>query len=125
MTDASAGIPPFEFRQTLGRFASGVTVITAAAGQERRGMTASAMDSLPGVGPARRRAILRPFWPPERFLAATREEMEAVPGHPPKVARDLYEHLNKSGGSEQVGTCLIYKSPSPRARTRSRMPSSA
>lgn len=46
MTDASAGIPPFEFRQTLGRFASGVTVITAAAGQERRGMTASAFVSV-------------------------------------------------------------------------------
>ena len=69
-----------------------------------RGMTASAMDSLPGVGPARRRAILRHFGSPERFLAATREEMEAVPGLPPKVARDLYEHLNKTGGPEQVGT---------------------
>jgi excinuclease ABC subunit C len=69
-----------------------------------RGMTASAMDSLPGVGPARRRAILRHFGSPERFLAASREEMEAVPGLPPKVARDLYEHLNKTGGPEQVGT---------------------
>ena len=67
-------------------------------------MTASAMDSLPGVGPARRRAILRHFGSPERFLAATREEMESVPGLPPKVARDLYEHLNKTGGPEQVGT---------------------
>ena len=30
--DAHSGITPLEFRQTLGRFASGVTVITAAAG---------------------------------------------------------------------------------------------
>ncbi|KEF33247.1 flavin oxidoreductase [Deinococcus sp. RL] len=43
----SGGIPPFEFRQTLGRFASGVTVITAAdGGGERRGMTASAFVSV-------------------------------------------------------------------------------
>jgi excinuclease ABC subunit C len=69
-----------------------------------RGMTASAMDSLPGIGPARRRAILRHFGSPERFMAATREEMEAVPGLPPKVARDLYEHLNKTGGPDQVQT---------------------
>ncbi|MEF2279022.1 flavin reductase family protein [Deinococcus sp. YIM 134068] len=47
MTSAlSDGIPPHEFRQTLGRFASGVTVITATEGQERRGMTASAFVSV-------------------------------------------------------------------------------
>jgi excinuclease ABC subunit C len=69
-----------------------------------KGMTASAMDSLPGIGPARRRAILRHFGSPERFMAASREEMEAVPGLPPKVARDLFEHLNKTGGPDQVET---------------------
>ncbi len=68
-----------------------------------KGMTASAVDTLPGIGPARRRAILGHFGSPERFLAATRDEMEAVPGLPPKVARDLYEHLNKAGGPDQSG----------------------
>jgi flavin reductase (DIM6/NTAB) family NADH-FMN oxidoreductase RutF len=43
---ADAGLPPHEFRQTLGRFASGVTVITATDGNERRGMTASAFVSV-------------------------------------------------------------------------------
>ena len=47
MTDpVPEGIPPYEFRQTLGRFASGVTVITAQDGEERRGMTASAFVSV-------------------------------------------------------------------------------
>ncbi|ACO44972.1 flavin reductase family protein [Deinococcus deserti] len=46
MTTPDVGIPPFEFRQTLGRFASGVTVITAKDGQQRRGMTASAFVSV-------------------------------------------------------------------------------
>lgn len=43
---ATEGIAPLEFRQTLGRFASGVTIITAADKDERRGMTASAFVSV-------------------------------------------------------------------------------
>lgn len=43
---APEGISPLEFRQTLGRFASGVTIITAADKTERRGMTASAFVSV-------------------------------------------------------------------------------
>ncbi|HEY4280796.1 MAG TPA: excinuclease ABC subunit UvrC [Conexibacter sp.] len=62
-----------------------------------RAMTTSLLDGLPGVGPARKRALLRHFGSPEAFLAATREELEAVPGLPGKVARDLYLQLNKTG----------------------------
>lgn len=43
---AQPGVTPLEFRETLGRFASGVTVITASDGQTRRGMTASAFVSV-------------------------------------------------------------------------------
>lgn len=46
MTTESQGIAPQEFRQTLGRFASGVTIITAADGDKKRGMTASAFVSV-------------------------------------------------------------------------------
>ena len=49
MTDAQptpGGLTPSEFRQTLGRFASGVTVVTATDGRERRGMTANAFVSV-------------------------------------------------------------------------------
>ena len=62
-----------------------------------RAMTGSILDELPGIGPARKRALLRHFGSPEAFLAATREELEAVPGLPGKVARDLYAQLNKTG----------------------------
>lgn len=44
--DATDGISPLEFRQTLGRFASGVTIVTAQDGEERRGMTAGAFVSV-------------------------------------------------------------------------------
>ena len=44
--DAHSGITPLEFRQTLGRFASGVTIIAAQDGEQRRGMTASAFVSV-------------------------------------------------------------------------------
>jgi excinuclease ABC subunit C len=57
----------------------------------------SIFDRLPGVGPARRRALLHHFGSAERFLAATREELEGVPGLPPKTARAVYAHLHKAG----------------------------
>src|SRR5918995_117410 len=62
-----------------------------------KAMTESIMDGLPGVGPTRKRALLRPFGSPEAMLGATREQLEAVPGVPAKVGRDLYHHLNKTG----------------------------
>jgi excinuclease ABC subunit C len=60
-----------------------------------RAMTRSVLDDLPGVGPARKRSILQHFGSPERFLSATREELEAVPGLPGKVARDIHAYVNK------------------------------
>jgi excinuclease ABC subunit C len=60
-----------------------------------RAMTHSILDELPGVGPARKRNILQHFGSPERFLRASREEVEAVPGLPGKVARDIHAYLNK------------------------------
>jgi excinuclease ABC subunit C len=62
-----------------------------------RAMTESIMDDLPGIGPSRKRALLKHFGSPDSVLAATREELEQVPGVPQKVARDLYAHLNKTG----------------------------
>jgi excinuclease ABC subunit C len=62
-----------------------------------RAMTTSVLDHLQGIGPARKRALLQHFGSPEAFLAASREQLEAVPGLPGKVARDLYAQLNKTG----------------------------
>jgi excinuclease ABC subunit C len=62
-----------------------------------KAMTESIFDELPGIGPARKRALLKHFGSPEAVLAANREELENVPGFPQKVARDLYTHLNRTG----------------------------
>ncbi len=73
-------------------------------GKRDRGMRRSVLDALPGVGPARKAAILRHFGSPERFLAASREELEAVPGVPSKVARDVYDHLHKTAGPRETAS---------------------
>ena len=62
-----------------------------------KAMTESVMDDLPGIGPARKRALLKHFGSPEAVLAAPRDALEAVPGVPQKVARELYAHLNRTG----------------------------
>ena len=54
-------------------------------------------DTLQGVGPARRRAILRHFGSPERFLEASQEELEGVPDLPAATARKVYAQLHKTG----------------------------
>ncbi|MHB8792135.1 MAG: excinuclease ABC subunit UvrC [Thermoleophilia bacterium] len=67
--------------------------------RQRRGRaaTSSILDGLPGIGPARKRAILAHFGSPERFLAASRDQLEAVPGLPAKVAREVYAFVHKFG----------------------------
>jgi excinuclease ABC subunit C len=62
-----------------------------------KAMTSSLLDELPGIGPARKRALLAHFGSPEAVVAASREELQAVPGLPAKVARELHGHLHRAG----------------------------
>jgi excinuclease ABC subunit C len=57
----------------------------------------SLLDELPGVGPVRRRALLRHFGSVERVVAASPEELEGVPDLPAKTARAIYAQLHKAG----------------------------
>ena len=57
----------------------------------------SIFDELPGVGPARRKALLRHFGSADGVLAASPEELEGVPGVPAKTARAIYAQLHKAG----------------------------
>jgi excinuclease ABC subunit C len=62
-----------------------------------RAMTSSLLDELPGVGPVRKRALLAHFGSPDAVVAASSEELQAVPGLPAKVARELYQRLHRAG----------------------------
>jgi excinuclease ABC subunit C len=69
--------------------------------RQRRDLKAreSILDALPGVGPARKRALIQHFGSPERLLEATPEELEGVPGVPAKIGREIHAALHRAGGA--------------------------
>ena len=70
--------------------------------QNRRGRgnaaTQSVLETIPGVGPTRRKALLAHFGSIEAVLAATPEELEGVPGLPAATARQIHASLHRIGG---------------------------
>jgi excinuclease ABC subunit C len=60
-----------------------------------RAMTASVLDELPGIGPARKRALIDHFGSPDAVVAASADQLQAVPGLPAKVGRELHAHLHR------------------------------
>ena len=71
--------------------------ITHHRGRRDRAMTSSLLDELPGIGPARKRALLAHFGSPEAVVAASGEELQAVPGLPAKVGREVHAYLHRAG----------------------------
>jgi excinuclease ABC subunit C len=55
----------------------------------------SVLDDVPGVGPARKKALLKHFGSVARLRAASPEEIAATPGVGPAGARVIYEHLHR------------------------------
>jgi excinuclease ABC subunit C len=58
-------------------------------------MTQSILDDLPGIGPARKKQILDHFGTPDAFLNASLEDLEAVPGLPGRVAREVHARVHR------------------------------
>jgi excinuclease ABC subunit C len=71
--------------------------ITHHRGRRDKAMTGSLLDGLPGIGPSRKRALLTHFGSPDAVVAATGEELQAVPGLPAKVGRDIHAYLHRAG----------------------------
>jgi len=67
--------------------------ITHHRARRRRAGVASQLDSIPGVGPARRKALLKAFGSLGAIRAASVEHLAAVPGIPHTVALAIKEHL--------------------------------
>ncbi|MEE9202658.1 MAG: excinuclease ABC subunit UvrC [Dehalococcoidia bacterium] len=59
----------------------------------RRSAMASALDSVPGIGPRRRRELLRRFGSVRAIREATPEDIAATPGLNPRLARLLKQSL--------------------------------
>ncbi len=61
--------------------------------RRRRAGVASQLDGIPGVGPVRRKSLLKAFGSIENIRAASVEQLAAVPGIPRAVALAIKEHL--------------------------------
>ena len=61
--------------------------------RRRRAGVASQLDSIPGVGPARRKALLKAFGSLDAIRMASVEQVAAVPGIPLAVAEAVKEYL--------------------------------
>jgi excinuclease ABC subunit C len=67
--------------------------ITAHRARRTKQGMASALDSIPGIGPVRRRALLKYFGSVDMIRKATVVELTAVPGITPALAASVKSHL--------------------------------
>jgi excinuclease ABC subunit C len=58
-----------------------------------KGMTASILDDVAGIGPARKKALYKHFKSFKNIRSATLEELRACPGINDEVAEELYRVL--------------------------------
>jgi excinuclease ABC subunit C len=59
-----------------------------------RSMTRSALDGIPGVGEARRKDLVRHFGSARKVAQASVDEIAALPGFGPRLARTVWDHLH-------------------------------
>ena len=62
--------------------------------RRRKTRMGSQLDALPGIGPTRKRALLRHFKSVKAVRRATQDELSEVPGLGAQLAQDLYERLH-------------------------------
>ena len=68
-----------------------------------QGMTASALDGVPGLGPARKKALLQHFGSVRKLRAAGVEEIAGVPGFGRRTAETVVAALQDGTGSTEGG----------------------
>jgi excinuclease ABC subunit C len=62
---------------------------------------ASPLDDVPGIGPTRKKALLRRFGSLARLRAASEGEIRQTPGIGPEMAKVIYEALHEVPGRER------------------------
>lgn len=66
-----------------------------------KGQVHSILDDIPGIGPGRRKELMRHFQGIEEIKAATVEELAALPTMNGKVAQQVYDFFHKT--SNDIG----------------------
>ncbi|MHA6334247.1 excinuclease ABC subunit UvrC [Qipengyuania sp. CAU 1752] len=72
-------------------------VIGAHRAKRSRAITASPLDEIPGIGPARKRALLLHFGTAGKVRAAALEDLQRAPGVSDAVARKVYDFYHAGG----------------------------
>lgn len=72
-------------------------VIGAHREKRSRAITASPLDEIPGIGPARKRALLLHFGTASKVRAAALEDLQRAPGVSDAVARKVYDFYHAGG----------------------------
>jgi len=62
-----------------------------------RAITASPLDEIPGIGPARKRALLLHFGTAGKVRAASLEDLQRAPGVSDAVAHTIYDYYHTAG----------------------------
>ncbi len=66
-----------------------------------KGQVKSVLDDIPGIGPARRKALMREFKDIEAIRAAEVEDLTKVPQMNERAARQVYEFFRKPAAAEE------------------------
>ena len=74
-------------------------VIGAHRAKRSRAITASPLDEIPGIGPARKRALLLHFGTAGKVRAASLQDLQRAPGISESVAQKIYDFYH-AGGSD-------------------------
>lgn len=61
----------------------------------------SVLEDIPGVGPARRKALMRSYGTMERLKEATEEELAGIPEMNRASARSVWEFLHRTAENAQ------------------------
>ncbi|MEJ2409126.1 MAG: helix-hairpin-helix domain-containing protein, partial [Novosphingobium sp.] len=72
-------------------------VIGAHRDKRSRAITASPLDEIPGIGPARKRALLLHFGTAGKVRAASLEDLQRAPGVSAAVAQTIYDFYHPGG----------------------------
>lgn len=72
-------------------------VIGAHRAKRSKAITASPLDEIPGIGPARKRALLLHFGTASKVRAAALEDLQRAPGVSDAVARKIYDFYHAGG----------------------------